>query len=150
MTLKIISHGTSLVGWGFPHSPVGKESSCNAGNPGSIPGSGWSAGERIGYPVQYSWASLMAQLVKNLPAVREIWVGWLGRPPGEGKGYPVQYSGVENSMDYTVHGVTNSRTWLSDFQWIRLCASTAGGTGTILGQGTKTLLAKQHSHRKEK
>ena len=150
MTLKIISHGTSLVGWGFPHSPVGKESSCNAGNPGSIPGSGWSAGERIGYPVQYSWASLMAQLVKNLPAVREIWVRWLGRPPGEGKGYPVQYSGVENSMDYPVHGVTNSRTWLSDFQWIRLCASTAGGTGTILGQGTKTLLAKRHSHRKEK
>ena len=145
-----LSHGTSLVGWDFPHSPVGKESACNAGNPCSIPGSGWSTGERIGYPPQYSWASLMAQLVKNLPAVRETWVRWLGRPPGEGKGYPVQYSDVENSMDYTVHGVTKSQTWLSDFQWIRLCASTAGYTGTILGQATKTLLAKRHSHQKEK
>ena len=60
---------------GFPHSSVGKESACNAGDPGSIPGSG----ERIGYPFQYSWASLVAQLVKNLPAMWEAWVrsvGW--------------------------------------------------------------------------
>ena len=41
----------------------------------------------------------------------------LGRSPGEGKGYPLQYSGLENSMDYTVHGVTKSRTWLSDFHF---------------------------------
>ena len=60
---------------GFPDSSVGKESTCNAGDPGSIPGSGRSPGERIGYPLQYSWASLVAQLVKNLPAVRETWVG---------------------------------------------------------------------------
>ena len=59
---------------GFPHSQVGKESTCNAGDPSSIPGSGRSAGERIGYPLQYSWASLMAQLVKNLPAMQETWV----------------------------------------------------------------------------
>ena len=44
-----------------------KESACNAGDPGSIPGSGRSAGEGIGYPLQYSWASLVAQLVKNVP-----------------------------------------------------------------------------------
>ena len=53
---------------GFPHSSVGKESACNAGYPGSIPGSGRSTGEGIGYLLQYSWTSLVAQLVKNLPA----------------------------------------------------------------------------------
>ena len=52
---------------GFPDSSVGKESGCNAGDPSSIPGSGRSAGEAIGYRLQYSWASLVAQLVKNLP-----------------------------------------------------------------------------------
>ena len=63
---------------GFPDSSVGKESTCNAGDPGSIPGFGRSAGEGIGYPLQYSWASLVAQLVKNPPAMRETWVGFLG------------------------------------------------------------------------
>ena len=55
----------------FPDSSVGKESACNAGDPGSIPESGRSIGEGIGYPLQYSWASLVTQLVKNLPAMRE-------------------------------------------------------------------------------
>ena len=59
---------------GFPDSSVGKEPTCNAGDPGSIPGSGRSPGEGIGYPLQYSWASLVAQLVKNLPAMWETWV----------------------------------------------------------------------------
>ena len=59
---------------GFPHSSVGKESTCNAGDLGLIPGSGISPGEGIGYPLQYSWASLVAQLVKNPPAVWEPWV----------------------------------------------------------------------------
>ena len=45
---------------GFPDSSVGKESACNAGDPGSIPGSGRSAGEGIDYPLQYSWASLVS------------------------------------------------------------------------------------------
>ena len=58
---------------GFPHSSVGKESTFNEGGPASIPVSGRSAGEGIGYPL-YSWASLVAQLVKNLPAMRETWV----------------------------------------------------------------------------
>ena len=64
---------------GFPDSSVGKESTCSAGDPGSIPGSGRSAGEGVGYPFQYCWASLVAQLVKNPPAVREAWIqsqGW--------------------------------------------------------------------------
>ena len=56
---------------GFPHSSVGKKSTCNAGDPGLIPGSGRSTGEGIGYPLQYTWASLVAQLVKNLPAMQE-------------------------------------------------------------------------------
>ena len=59
---------------GFPDSSVGKESACSAGDPGSIPGSRRSAGEGIGYPLQYSWASLVALLVKTPPAVWETWV----------------------------------------------------------------------------
>ena len=58
----------------FLHSSVSRESACNAGDPGLIPGSERSAGEGIGYPLEYSWASLVAQLVKNLPAVRETWI----------------------------------------------------------------------------
>ena len=63
---------------GFPDSSVGKESTCNAEDPGSIPVLGRSAGEGIGYPLQYSWASLVAQLVKNPPAMWETWVRSLG------------------------------------------------------------------------
>ena len=55
----------------FPSSSASKESTCNAGDLSSIPGSGRSAGKGIGYPLQYSWASLVAQLVKNLPAMWE-------------------------------------------------------------------------------
>ena len=58
---------------GFPHSSVSKESTCNAGDPSSSPGSGGFTGEGIGYPLQYSWASLVAQLVQNSPAMRETW-----------------------------------------------------------------------------
>ena len=74
---------------GFPDSSVGKESTCNAGDPGSIPGSGISTGEGIGYPLQYSWASLVAQLVKNLSS---MWETWVGKNPEEGNGNPFQYS----------------------------------------------------------
>jgi len=63
---------------GFPGSSVGKESTLNVGEPGSIPGSGSSPGEGIGYPLQYSWASLVAQTVKNLLAMWETWVRSLG------------------------------------------------------------------------
>ena len=60
-----------LITQGFPDSSVGQESACNAGDPGSVPGWGRSSGEGIGYPFQNSWASLVAQLVKNLPTIRE-------------------------------------------------------------------------------
>ena len=63
---------------GFSDSSVGKEPACNAGDPGSIPGSRRSTGEGIGYPLHYSWASLVAQLVRNPPAMRETWVQSLG------------------------------------------------------------------------
>ena len=63
---------------GFPCGSPGKESACNAGDPGSIPGLGRSAGEGICYPLQCSWASLVAQLVKNLPAMCGTWVRFLG------------------------------------------------------------------------
>ena len=60
--------------WGFLGSSAGKESASNAGDPGSIPGSKISPGEGIGYPLQYSWAPLLAQMVKDLPAMRKTWV----------------------------------------------------------------------------
>ena len=63
---------------GFPGSSAGKESACNAGDPSSIPGLERSPGEGIGYPLQYSCASLVAQMVKNPPAMQEIWVRSLG------------------------------------------------------------------------
>ena len=73
---QFLSHkfGYDVSGPGFLDSSVGKESACNAGNSGSIPGSERSGGEGIGYPLQCSWASRLAQLVKNLPAVQETWV----------------------------------------------------------------------------
>ena len=59
---------------GFPGRAAGKESVCNAEDAGSIPGLGRSLGEGIGYPLQYSWAALVAPMVKNWPAVKETWV----------------------------------------------------------------------------
>ena len=107
---------------GFPGNSAGKESICNAGDPGLILGSGTSAVEGVGYPFQYSWASLVALLVKN-PAMQETWIQSLvWEDPfslGEGKGYPLQYSGLENPLEepgrLQVHGVVKSWTQISDF-----------------------------------
>ena len=68
----------------------------------------------------FNRASLVAQLLKNLPAMWETWVPipGFGRSHGEGKGYPLQYSGLGNSMDCIVHGVTESRTQLSHFHFL--------------------------------
>ena len=110
---------------GFSDSSVGKESVCNAGDPGLIPGLGRSPGEGTGYLLQYSWASLVAQLVKNLPAMWETWVwslGWEDALEKEKWDYhPLQYSGLENSR------VTKSQTWLSNFHFslYHLTSSTA-------------------------
>ena len=59
---------------GFPGNSAGEESACNAGDPGLIPGSGRSHGEGIGYPLQYSWASLVVQSVENPSATGKTWV----------------------------------------------------------------------------
>ena len=64
---------------GFPGSSAGKESTCSVGDPCLMPELGRSAGEGLGYPLQYSWASLVAQLVKNLPAMQEIPVQFLSQ-----------------------------------------------------------------------
>ena len=76
-----------IYAWGSPGGSAGKESTCNAGDSGSIPGSGRSAGERKGYPFLHSWASLVAQLVKNLPSMQETWARSLSwkDPLEEGK-----------------------------------------------------------------
>ena len=70
--------GNLWVNGGFPDNSVGKESACNAGDPGLTPGSGSSSEEVINYPFLYFWASLVAQLVENLPAMWETWVRSLG------------------------------------------------------------------------
>jgi len=93
---------------GFSGSSAGKESACNAGDPGSIPESGRSTGEGIGYPLQYSWASLVAQMIKNLPAMWETWVqslGWEG-PLEEGMAttpvfLPGDFCGQRNLVGYS-------------------------------------------------
>ena len=96
----------------FLDTSVGKQSPCNIGDPGLISGSGRSTGEGIGYPLQYSWASLVAQMVKNPPAVQETWVQSLSweDPLEEGNGYLLQFSGLENSKECIVHGVPKSWT----------------------------------------
>ena len=102
----------------FPHSSVGEEFACNAGDSGLIPALGRSAGEGTGYPLQYSGASLVAQLVKNNCNEGDLSsIPRLGRSPREGKGYPFQYSDLENSMDSIVHGVTKSWTQQSYFHF---------------------------------
>ena len=83
----------TMMFMGFPDSSVSKESACNAGDPGSIPGSGGYAGEGIGSPFQYySWASLVAQLVKNPPVVQETWVRSLGWEDPLEKGKATHFS----------------------------------------------------------
>ena len=122
-TTLALGEGSKLL-WttmGFPHNSVGKESACNAGDPGSIRGSGRSAGEGIGYPLQYSWASLVAQLVKNLPAMRETWVRSLGwEDPLEKRKATLSSILAWRIQWTTVPGVSESQTRLSDFHF-HLC-----------------------------
>ena len=94
-------------------APVGKESACNAGDPGLISGPGRSTGEGIGYPLQYSWASLVAQLVKNLTAMWETWVQSLGWED------PLEKRKATHTtiLVCIIHEVTKSRTRLSDFDF---------------------------------
>ena len=102
---------------GFLCSSAGKESACNAGDPGSITGSERSPGEGIGHPLQCSWASLVAHMLRESTcSVRDLGsIPGLRRSPGEGNSYPLQYAGPENPMDRgawkaTVHGITELDT----------------------------------------
>ena len=95
---------------GFPVSSAGKESTCNGGDSGSIPGSESSLGEGIGYQLQYSWASLVVQMVKNPPTMQEAWVwclGWEGPLEGD----MATHSSI---LAWRIPKVTKSWTWLSD------------------------------------
>ena len=87
---------------GFPGSSAGKESAYNAGDLGLIPGLGRSAGEGIGYPLQYSRASLVAQLVKNPPAMLETWVQSLGWEDPLEKGTAIHSSILAWKSPWTV------------------------------------------------
>ena len=106
----------------FPDSSVGKESTCNTGDPVSIPGLGRSPGEGIVYPLQYflgfSCGSAGKESACNAGDLGLI--SGLGRSPREGKGYLLQYSGLGNSTDRIVHGVAKSQTRLSDFHFLSL------------------------------
>ena len=103
----------------FPDSSVGKESTCNAGDPGWIPGLGRFPGEGIGYLLQYSGASPVAQLVKNLPAMLKTWVWSLVWEDPLEKGMVTHSSKnlLENFMDGVVHGVAKSCTRMKDFHF---------------------------------
>ena len=97
----------------LPDSSVGKESACNAGDSGSIPGSGRFSGEGKGYPLQCSWASLVAQLLKNPPAMWETWVRLLGWED------PLEKGKTTNSsiLAWRIPRTTKSWTRLSDFHF---------------------------------
>ena len=99
---------------------LGKKSTLSVGDPSSIPGLGRSPGEGIGYLLQYSWASLVAQTVKNLPAVREMWVQSLGWEDILEEGMATDSSILawriprdRGAWWATVHGVSKSQTQLS-------------------------------------
>ena len=130
--------------YGFPGSSVGKESACNTGDPGSIPGSGRSSGEGIGYPLQCSGTSLVAQLVKNrLQCRRPGFDPWVRKIPWRGKVYPFQYFGLENSMDcISPWGLKESHTTerlsLSCLE-INFFLSSSSGTPMIQMLGRLTL-----------
>ena len=94
-----------LLSTPFHGSSAGKESACNAGDPDSIPESGISAGEGKGYPLQYSWASLLAQLVKNPPAMQETWVRSLGWEDPLKKGMATHSSILAWRIPWTVQSM---------------------------------------------
>ena len=88
-----------------PDSSVGKESSCNAKEPSSILGSGRSSGERIGYALQYSWASFVGHLVKNPPTMQETWVQYLGWENSMEKGKATHFSILAWRIPWTVQSI---------------------------------------------
>ena len=94
---------------GFPDSSVDKESTCSAGDLGSIPALGRSAAEGIGYSLLHSWASLVARLVKNQPAMRETWVWSLGWEDPLEKGKATHSSILAWRIPWTVLSMGSQR-----------------------------------------
>ena len=94
---------------GLPDSSVGKESVCNAGDPILIPGLERSSGGGIGYPLQYSWASFVALLVKNLPAMQETWVRSLGWENPLEKGKATHFSILAWRIPWTMQSMELQR-----------------------------------------
>ena len=118
--VKLITYINNTVKWffkGFPGSPVGKESTCNVEDPASISWLGRSAGERIHYPLQYSWSSPAAQLVKNMPTMWETWVQSLGCKDPLEKGKASHSNILAWRTPWTDNAVAKRRTPLSDFQF---------------------------------
>ena len=102
-----------------------------------LPGSGSSAGEGLGYPLQYSWASLVAK--ESACNVQDLGsIPGLGRSPGEGNGFPLQYSGLENSMHCIVHGVAKSWTQQSNLHF------------SLSGNKTQSLIKENQGRMSEK
>ena len=114
---KFLESKNNSFAEGFPGGSAGKESTCNAGDLGSIPRLGIFPGKGIGYPLQYPWAFLVAQMVKNLPTVKETWVRSLGQkdPLEEGMTTHSSILAWRIPMDRgawwaIVHRITKSRT----------------------------------------
>ena len=125
--MLILNRSNSSI-YSNPDHSVGKEPTCNAGDPGLIPGLGRSTGEGIGYPLQYSWAFLMAQLIQNPPAMWETWVWSLGWEDPLEKGKATHSSILAWRIPWTLwtlcpwgckeldtHGAAKSWTQLGNF-----------------------------------
>ena len=133
---------------GFPGSSAGKEFSCNAGDTGLVPGSESSPGEGKGYPLLLSWASLVAETVKNPPAVWETWVRSLGREDPLAKGMATHSSflpGESQRLPHvgwraTVIGVTKADTtgWLSTAQHMHITRCKTAGENLPCDSGSST------------
>ena len=93
----------------FPGGSAGKETACNAGDSGLIPRLGRSAGEGIGYPLQYSWAFLVAQLIKNPPIMWETWIRSLGWNDPLKKGMTTHPSILAWRIPWTIQSIRSQR-----------------------------------------
>ena len=111
---------------GFPGSSVGKESACIAGDLSLISGSGRHCEEGIGYPLRYSWTSLLVEMMKNLPAMRENWVWSLGWEDSLEEGMqptpvflPGDYQGQRSLVDHSPRGCSDGHNWVTKHTGIK-------------------------------
>ena len=139
---------------GFPGSSASKESASNAGNPGLSCGSGRSAGEGTGYLLEYSWASLVTQTVRNLPAMWQTWVWSLSQEDPLEKGM-ANHSNILawRILQTEEHGRLQSmglqsQTWLSDFHFYCPIKKNLGSSHGFINKFCRTFKEKiQNLHR---